>query len=33
MKLGRIVTAMITPFIDKNELDTHEAVRIARWLV
>lgn len=33
MKLGRIVTAMITPFDERGELDLKEAARIAVWLV
>ena len=33
MKLGRIVTAMITPFDERGELDLKEAGRIANWLV
>ena len=33
MNLGSIVTAMITPFDERGELDTSEAARIARWLV
>jgi 4-hydroxy-tetrahydrodipicolinate synthase len=31
--LGAIVTAMITPFDERNEVDYKEARRIARWLV
>jgi 4-hydroxy-tetrahydrodipicolinate synthase len=31
--LGRILTAMITPFDQSGELDTAEAARLARWLV
>lgn len=30
--LGTIVTAMITPFDDRGELDLREAQRLARWL-
>ncbi|GAC1655910.1 MAG: 4-hydroxy-tetrahydrodipicolinate synthase [Vulcanimicrobiaceae bacterium] len=33
MKLGRIVTAMITPFDGHGEVDLAEAGRIASWLV
>ncbi|GAC1394008.1 MAG: 4-hydroxy-tetrahydrodipicolinate synthase [Vulcanimicrobiaceae bacterium] len=33
MKLGRILTAMITPFDADGELDLAEAGRIASWLV
>lgn len=33
MKLGHIVTAMITPFDERGELDVKEAARIATWLV
>ena len=33
MKLGRIVTAMITPFDKRGEVDYQEAGRIATWLV
>jgi len=33
MKLGRIITAMITPFNEKGEVDFQEAGRIATWLV
>ena len=33
MKLGRIVTAMITPFNQSGEVDYQEAGRIANWLV
>lgn len=33
MKLGTIVTAMITPFDEDGALDTREAARIATWLV
>jgi 4-hydroxy-tetrahydrodipicolinate synthase len=33
MKLGTIVTAMITPFNERGLLDIAEAQRIARWLV
>lgn len=32
-KLGTIVTAMVTPFDERGELDCAEAQRIARWLV
>jgi len=32
-RLGRILTAMITPFDAQGKLDTKEAARIARWLV
>ncbi|MDE2481259.1 MAG: 4-hydroxy-tetrahydrodipicolinate synthase [bacterium] len=31
--LGTIVTAMITPFDERGELDENEAARLARWLV
>jgi 4-hydroxy-tetrahydrodipicolinate synthase len=31
--LGAIVTAMITPFDERGELDVREAARLARWLV
>jgi 4-hydroxy-tetrahydrodipicolinate synthase len=31
--LGSILTAMITPFDERGELDTGEAARLARWLV
>lgn len=31
--LGAIVTAMITPFDERNEVDFAEARRVARWLV
>jgi 4-hydroxy-tetrahydrodipicolinate synthase len=33
MKLGTIVTAMITPFTPNGELDLDEAQRLATWLV
>lgn len=33
MKLGTIVTAMITPFSPSGELDLEEAQRLATWLV
>jgi 4-hydroxy-tetrahydrodipicolinate synthase len=33
MKLGTIVTAMITPFAPNGDLDLDEAQRLARWLV
>jgi 4-hydroxy-tetrahydrodipicolinate synthase len=33
MNLGSIVTAMITPFGETDEVDTREAARIASWLV
>jgi 4-hydroxy-tetrahydrodipicolinate synthase len=33
MKLGSIVTAMVTPFDAREELDIAEAQKIARWLV
>jgi len=33
MNLGRIVTAMITPFDERGDLDVKEAARIASWLV
>jgi 4-hydroxy-tetrahydrodipicolinate synthase len=33
MNLGTIVTAMITPFDQRGDLDTREAQRLARWLV
>lgn len=33
MKLGRIVTAMITPFDERGDVDLKEAARIATWLV
>lgn len=33
MKLGAILTAMITPFDSAGALDTAEAARLARWLV
>lgn len=33
MNLGSIVTAMITPFDERGDLDTREAARIAAWLV
>ena len=32
-RLGRILTAMITPFDGHGNLDSKEAARIARWLV
>lgn len=32
MNLGSIVTAMITPFDERGDLDTAEAARIAAWL-
>ena len=32
-RFGTILTAMITPFDDRGNLDTKEAARIARWLV
>ncbi len=32
-RLGRILTAMVTPFDAQGKLDTKEAARIARWLV
>ncbi len=32
-RLGTIVTAMVTPFDERGELDTREAGRLARWLV
>ena len=31
--LGRILTAMITPFDDRGALDVAESIRIARFLV
>lgn len=33
MKLGTIITAMITPFDSRGALDTKEAARLALWLV
>jgi 4-hydroxy-tetrahydrodipicolinate synthase len=33
MRLGSIITAMITPFDDGGDLDAREATRIAAWLV
>ena len=33
MKLGGIVTAMVTPFGKDNFVDVDEAVRLAKWLV
>lgn len=33
MKLGSIITAMITPFDDRGELNLPEAERLAKWLV
>ena len=33
MNLGSIVTAMITPFDERGELDASEAARIAAWLI
>ena len=33
MKLGRIVTAMITPLDERGELNLPEAARVATWLV
>lgn len=33
MNLGTIITAMITPFDERGELDAPEAARIADWLV
>jgi 4-hydroxy-tetrahydrodipicolinate synthase len=32
-QLGLILTAMVTPFDEKGELDLREAQRLARWLV
>jgi 4-hydroxy-tetrahydrodipicolinate synthase len=32
-RLGRILTAMITPFDGQGKLDSKEAARVARWLV
>jgi 4-hydroxy-tetrahydrodipicolinate synthase len=32
-RLGTVLTAMITPFDERGNLDTKEAARIARWLV
>jgi 4-hydroxy-tetrahydrodipicolinate synthase len=32
-RLGAILTAMITPFDERGELNTEEARRLARWLV
>lgn len=32
-QLGEILTAMVTPFDDRGELDVREAQRLARWLV
>jgi 4-hydroxy-tetrahydrodipicolinate synthase len=32
-RLGTILTAMVTPFDERGELDTGEARRLARWLV
>ncbi|MGR4066066.1 MAG: 4-hydroxy-tetrahydrodipicolinate synthase [Vulcanimicrobiaceae bacterium] len=32
-RLGTIVTAMITPFDERGDVDAAEAVRLARWLV
>ena len=31
--LGRILTAMLTPFDERGEVDLHEAARLASWLV
>ncbi len=33
MKLGGIVTAMVTPFADDGTVNYEEAGRIAKWLV
>lgn len=33
MNLGSILTAMITPFDERGELDAREAARIAAWLI
>jgi 4-hydroxy-tetrahydrodipicolinate synthase len=32
-QLGAILTAMVTPFDERGELNVHEAGRLARWLV
>lgn len=32
-QLGEILTAMVTPFDDRGELDLAEAQRLARWLI
>jgi 4-hydroxy-tetrahydrodipicolinate synthase len=32
-RLGSILTAMVTPFDDRGELDLDEARRLTRWLV
>ncbi len=32
-KLGTILTAMVTPFDERGDLDAREAARLARWLV
>ncbi|HUN29461.1 MAG TPA: 4-hydroxy-tetrahydrodipicolinate synthase [Alphaproteobacteria bacterium] len=32
-RLGRIMTAMITPFDGRGAIDTKEAARLARWLI
>jgi 4-hydroxy-tetrahydrodipicolinate synthase len=32
-RLGAILTAMVTPFDERGELDLREAARLARWLV
>ncbi len=32
-KLGTILTAMVTPFDERGDLDVREAARLARWLV
>ena len=33
MKWGRIITAMVTPFDERGDLDAAEAARLAKWLV
>lgn len=33
MNLGTIITAMITPFDERGEMDAREAARIAAWLI
>ncbi|HEY1869237.1 MAG TPA: 4-hydroxy-tetrahydrodipicolinate synthase [Candidatus Cybelea sp.] len=33
MRLGEVLTAMVTPFDERGELDLAEARRLARWLV
>ncbi|MFZ2343308.1 MAG: dihydrodipicolinate synthase family protein, partial [Candidatus Microthrix parvicella] len=31
-RFGRVITAMVTPFDDRGELDLDAAARLAQWL-